>query len=157
MAISYEPELLLARDQGLKLVVDRRARAAPADLDHRAARPARQRASPTSRASASAPPGIPYQAASCTRRSNTRARTRRAAKEVNVGFNLVPAMLSGKVDATLGGFWNYEAIQLRLLHRHPLVIPVDQAGVPTYNELVLVVREDEARSADRTCARSCRR
>ena len=34
-------------------------------------------------------------------------------KEVNVGFNLVPAMLSGKVDATLGGFWNYEAIQLR--------------------------------------------
>ena len=66
-------------------------------------------------------------------------------KEVNVGFNLVPAMLSGKVAATLGGFWNYEAIQLQQLHKHPLVIPVDRAGVPTYDELVLVVREDEAR------------
>jgi putative hydroxymethylpyrimidine transport system substrate-binding protein len=63
---------------------------------------------------------------------------------VNVGFNLVPAMLSGKVAATLGGFWNYEAIQLALLHKHPLTIPVNRAGVPPYDELVMVVREDEA-------------
>jgi putative hydroxymethylpyrimidine transport system substrate-binding protein len=67
-----------------------------------------------------------------------------AVKEANVGFNLVPAMLSGKVAATLGGFWNYEALQLRQMHKHPVVIPVDRAGVPTYDELVLVVREDEA-------------
>ena len=66
-------------------------------------------------------------------------------REVNVGFNLVPAMISGRVDATLGGFWNYEGIQLRLEHRRPLVIPVDRAGVPSYNELVLAVRADEAR------------
>ena len=32
------------------------------------------------------------------------------------------------------------------MHKHPVVIPVDQAGVPTYDELVLVVREDEART-----------
>jgi putative hydroxymethylpyrimidine transport system substrate-binding protein len=55
-------------------------------------------------------------------------------------------MLAGKVAATLGGFWNYEAIQLALMHRPPLVIPVDRAGVPSYDELVLVVREDEARN-----------
>src|SRR5205814_622700 len=67
-----------------------------------------------------------------------------SAHEVNVGFNLVPAMLSGQVAATIGGFWNYEGIQLRLMHKHPLVIPVDRAGVPTYDELVLAVREDEA-------------
>jgi putative hydroxymethylpyrimidine transport system substrate-binding protein len=66
-------------------------------------------------------------------------------REVNVGFNLVPAMLSGKVAATLGGFWNYEAIQLQQLHKQPVTIPVDRAGVPSYDELVLVVREDEAR------------
>jgi len=48
------------------------------------------------------------------------------------------------VAATLGGFWNYEALQLQQLHKHPVVIPVDRAGVPTYDELVLVVREDEA-------------
>ena len=33
-------------------------------------------------------------------------------KEINVGFNLVQAMLSKKVDATLGGFWNYEGVHL---------------------------------------------
>ncbi len=51
-------------------------------------------------------------------------------KEVNVGFNLVPAMLSGKVAATLGGYWNYEAIQLQLMRKHPVMIPINQAGVP---------------------------
>jgi putative hydroxymethylpyrimidine transport system substrate-binding protein len=66
-------------------------------------------------------------------------------KEVNVGFNLVPAMLSGKVAATLGGFWNYEALQLEALHKRPTTIPVDQAGVPRYDELVLVVREADAK------------
>jgi len=42
-------------------------------------------------------------------------------------------------------FRNYEGVQLRLAHKHPTVIPVDQAGVPTYDELVLVVREDVER------------
>ena len=42
MAISYEPELLLARDAGPETGLDRRARAAPADVDHRAARAAHQ-------------------------------------------------------------------------------------------------------------------
>ena len=31
------------------------------------------------------------------------------------------------------------------MDKHPVVIPVDKAGVPSYDELVLVVREDEAR------------
>ena len=66
-------------------------------------------------------------------------------RETNVGFNLVPAMLSGKVDATLGGFWNYEGIQLALQDRAPTMIRVDQAGVPTYDELVVVAREDYVR------------
>jgi putative hydroxymethylpyrimidine transport system substrate-binding protein len=32
------------------------------------------------------------------------------------------------------------------MHRHPTVIPVNEAGVPNYNELVLVVREAQAHS-----------
>ena len=63
-------------------------------------------------------------------------------KEINVGSNLVPAMLSGHVDATLGAFWNYEAIQLAQLHKHPNVIHVEDVGVPTYDELVVVVRKN---------------
>jgi putative hydroxymethylpyrimidine transport system substrate-binding protein len=62
-------------------------------------------------------------------------------KEVNVGSNLVGAMLSGRVDATLGAYWNYEALQLRQLGRRVNVIHVENVGVPNYDELVLVARE----------------
>jgi putative hydroxymethylpyrimidine transport system substrate-binding protein len=57
-------------------------------------------------------------------------------------------MLSKKVDATLGGFWNYEGIQLARAHKHPKIIRVDQAGVPSYDELVVVAREDTLRTRD---------
>jgi putative hydroxymethylpyrimidine transport system substrate-binding protein len=144
MAISYEPELLLARDRGLKLVsigalVQRPLTsiiALPGQHVRTVADLAGKRVGTA---------GIPYQAAELRTALQAAGQKPGAAQEVNVGFNLVPAMLSGKVAATLGGFWNYEAIQLRLLHRHPVVIPVDEAGVPAYDELVLVVREDEAR------------
>lgn len=144
MAISYEPELLLARDQGLKLVsigalVQRPLTsiiALPGQHVRTVADLAGKRVGTA---------GLSYQAAELRSALQAAGASPGAAQEVNVGFNLVPAMLSGKVAATLGGFWNYEAIQLRLLHRRPVVIPIDQAGVPSYDELVLVVREDEAR------------
>jgi putative hydroxymethylpyrimidine transport system substrate-binding protein len=66
-------------------------------------------------------------------------------KEVNVGFDLVPALVSGKVDAVLGAYWNYEAIQLRQKGRNPNVIRIDRAGVPTYDELVIVANERDVR------------
>src|ERR687887_18983 len=58
--------------------------------------------------------------------------------EQNVGFNLVPALATHKVDAILGGYWNYEGVQLRLAKKHPHILRLDQVGVPTYDELVLV-------------------
>jgi putative hydroxymethylpyrimidine transport system substrate-binding protein len=61
-------------------------------------------------------------------------------KEINVGSNLVPALLSGRVDAVLGAYWNYEAIQLAQMHKRTNVIRVDHVGVPSYDELVIVVR-----------------
>ena len=142
MAISYEPELLARARSGAEARLDRRARAAPAHVDHRAARAARDDGGGPRGQDASAPPGSPTRRPSCSTALQAAGVNPASVKEVNVGFNLVPAMLSGKVAATLGGFWNYEAIQLRLLHKRPIVIPVDRAGVPTYDELVLVVRED---------------
>jgi putative hydroxymethylpyrimidine transport system substrate-binding protein len=52
-------------------------------------------------------------------------------------------MLSGRVAATLGAYWNYEALQLRQMGRRTNVIHVENAGVPDYDELVLVARENE--------------
>jgi putative hydroxymethylpyrimidine transport system substrate-binding protein len=145
MAISYEPELLLARDQGLRLVsigalVQRPLTSIIALPGHHVARVADLAGKRVGTA------GIAYQAAELRTALQAAGVSPTSAHEVNVGFNLIPAMLSGRVDATLGGFWNYEAIQLRLMHKRPLVIPVDRAGVPVYDELVLVVREADARS-----------
>jgi len=144
MAISYEPELLLARDQGLKLVsiaalVQRPLTsiiALPGQHVHSVAQLAGKRVGTA---------GLDYQAVELRAALSAAGVNPDSVQEVNVGFNLVPAMLSGKVAATLGGFWNYEGIQLELMNKHPTVIPIDHAGVPTYNELVLVVREAQAR------------
>jgi putative hydroxymethylpyrimidine transport system substrate-binding protein len=145
MAISYEPELLLARDQGLKLVSI--AALVQRPLTSIIALPGshvRRVADLAGKTVGTA--GIAYQTAELQTALQTAGVPPSRVKQVNVGFNLVPAMLSGKVAATLGGFWNYEAIQLEREHKQPVTIPVDRAGVPAYDELVLVVREDEARS-----------
>jgi len=143
MAISYEPELMLARDRGLKLVSIGALVQRP--LTSIIALPGKHVANVSALAGKTVgTAGIAYQTAELHTALAHAGVSTGSVKEANVGFNLVPAMLSGRVDATLGGFWNYEGIQLRLLHKHPVVIPVDQAGVPTYDELVLVVREDEA-------------
>ncbi len=143
MAITYEPELLLARDQGLKVVSI--AALVQRPLTSIIALPARHVKGVGDLAGKRVgTAGIAYQAAEL-RTALLHAHVNPASvHEVNVGFNLVPAMLSGQVDATLGGFWNYEAIQLRMMHKNPLVIPVDRAGVPSYDELVLAVREGQA-------------
>ncbi|HTW43875.1 MAG TPA: ABC transporter substrate-binding protein [Solirubrobacteraceae bacterium] len=145
MAISYEPEVLLARDEGLKVVsigalVQRPLTSIIALGEQRISSVAQLAGKTVGTA------GIPYQTAMLHTTLQHAGVSPARVKEVNVGFNLVPAMLSGKVAATLGGYWNYEAVQLRLMHKHPLVIPVNEAGVPTYDELVLVVRENEARA-----------
>jgi putative hydroxymethylpyrimidine transport system substrate-binding protein len=145
MAISYEPELLLARDEGLKLVSIGALVQRP--LTSIIALPSAHIKSVADLAGKTVgTAGIPYQAAELKAALQSAGVDPASVREVNVGFNLVPAMLSGKVSATLGGYWNYEAIQLQLMHKHPLTIPIDQAGVPTYNELVLVVREEQART-----------
>jgi putative hydroxymethylpyrimidine transport system substrate-binding protein len=144
MAISYEPEVLLAQDSGLNLVAIGALVQRP--LTSIIALPGKHVTGVASLGGKRVgTAGIPYQAA-MLHTALEHAGAKSPAKEVNVGFDLVPAMISGRVDATLGGFWNYEAIQLRLEHRKPMVIPVDQAGVPSYNELVVVVRAEEARS-----------
>jgi putative hydroxymethylpyrimidine transport system substrate-binding protein len=65
---------------------------------------------------------------------------------VNVGFNLVRALLSGKVDAVIGAFQNIEGEQLKAEGMHTVTFPVDRYGVPPYDELVLVANRDKLNS-----------
>jgi putative hydroxymethylpyrimidine transport system substrate-binding protein len=144
LAISYEPELLLARDKGQELVAVAALVQSPLtsimSIGRRAIRdPAQLRGKTVGTA------GIPYQSAYLQAILNRAGVDPATVKEINVGFNLVPAMLSRKVDATLGAFWNYEGVQLDLEHKQPAIIRMERAGVPTYNELVLVARVADLR------------
>jgi len=142
VAVSYEPEVLLARDQGQPLVaigaiVQRPLTAIVSLGSEHITKPSQLRGKRIGDA------GIPYQRAYLSAILQHAGVPASSVKEVNVGDNLVPAMLSGQVEATLGAYWNYEAIQLRQLGKRPNVIHVENAGVPDYDELVLVTTEND--------------
>jgi putative hydroxymethylpyrimidine transport system substrate-binding protein len=137
LAISYEPEVILADEQGLDVVavsalVDRPLTSmiwlqkskigGIADL----------------RGKTIATAGIPYQDAYLKTILARADLTPEDVKTVNVGYGLLPALAGGRADAMLGGFRNVEGVDLRLRGLDPVVTPVDQLGVPTYDELVLV-------------------
>jgi putative hydroxymethylpyrimidine transport system substrate-binding protein len=140
LAVSYEPELLLARNQGLPLVsvaaIVQRPLTSIVSIGSKHIRTVAQL-----RGKKVGDAGIPYQHAYLTTILSRAGVPASSVKEINVGSDLVPAMLSGRVDATLGAFWNYEAIQLQRMHKHPNVIRMEQVGVPTYDELVVVARK----------------
>ncbi|HKO36771.1 MAG TPA: ABC transporter substrate-binding protein [Solirubrobacterales bacterium] len=139
LAISYEPEVALAREQGLDVVavaalvnqpltsmiwLSKSGIKGVADLKGKTVATA----------------GIPYQDKFLETILGRVDLTPGDLKVVNVGFGLLPAMIGGSADATLGGFRNVEGVDLRERGLAPVVTPVDQLGVPTYDELVLVAR-----------------
>jgi putative hydroxymethylpyrimidine transport system substrate-binding protein len=144
LAVSYEPEVLRARDKGLPVVavaalvrtpltsivsLPRAGIRSPADLRGKTVGTA----------------GIDYQTAYLQAVLARSGVPRSSVRERNVGFNLVPALLTGKVDAVLGAYWNYEAVQLAQQRRSPRVIRIEQAGVPPYDELVITASERTVR------------
>ena len=141
IAISYEPEVLIARDQGLPVV------AVAALVDEpltsmiwlpesgiRSVADLRDRTVATA--------GIPYQEGYLKTILERAGIAAGDVQTANVGYSLLPAVLSGRADAMLGGFRNVEGVDLRLRGRNPTVTPVDELGVPTYDELVLVANEE---------------
>lgn len=60
---------------------------------------------------------------------------------VNVGYNLLPALLSGRVDAVIGVYWTWEAVEARMKGFHVNVLRVEHWGVPNYCELTLIASE----------------
>ena len=141
LAISYEPEVLQARDKDQRVVavaalvqkpltsiisLPRARIRKPADLEGKTVGTA----------------GIDYQSAYLRTILLDAGVDPDSVKERNIGFGFSKALLSRRVDATLGAFWNYEGTQLRLKQRRPRIIRMEEAGVPTYNELVLIANEE---------------
>ena len=143
LAISYEPEVFLARAKGIRILsVAAIANRPLTSLMTVGGRPVDPKGFAGKRIGTA---GIPYQSAYLKQILSDAGVDPGSVTEVNVGFNLIPAMLSKKVDATLGAFWNIEGVELRMAHRRPRIVPVDKAGVPLYDELVLIASETTAR------------
>jgi putative hydroxymethylpyrimidine transport system substrate-binding protein len=139
LAISYEPEVALAREQGLDVV-------AVAALVNRPLtsliwlQKSGIKGIADLKGKTVATAGIPYQDAFLKTILARVELTPEDVKAVNVGFGLLPALVGGSAQAMLGGYSNVEGVDLRERGKAPVVTPVDQLGVPTYDELVLVAR-----------------
>ena len=141
LAVSYEPEVLRARSQGLHVVAVGALVRTP--LTSIISLPKAKIDSPKDlKGKTVGTAGIDYQHAYLQTILDQANVPQSSVKERNVGFNLVPALVSGKVDAILGGFWNYEAIDLAQRKKHPKVIRLEHVGVPPYDELVFVANSD---------------
>jgi putative hydroxymethylpyrimidine transport system substrate-binding protein len=139
LAITYEPEVALAREQGLDVV-------AVAALVNRPLtsliwlKDSGIKGVGGLRGKTIATAGIPYQDKFLQTILARVDLTPADVKAVNVGFGLLPALVGGSAQAMLGGYSNVEGVDLRERGKGPTVTPVDQLGVPNYDELVLVAR-----------------
>ena len=120
--MSYEPEVLLARDQGLPVVAV--AAIVPEPLTSLISLPDAGIADPSDlRGKTVATAGIPYQDAFMGRILRDARISEDEVEQVSVGLGLEQAVLSGKADAMLGGFKNIEGVSLEERGENPRVVP----------------------------------
>jgi putative hydroxymethylpyrimidine transport system substrate-binding protein len=87
-------------------------------------------------------PGLPFQKA-LLRSVLARAGLKPSDVELKlVSYKSVPVLASGKADAIFGVSDNVEGAELRALGLKPVVTPVQDLGVPPYEELVLFASRD---------------
>jgi putative hydroxymethylpyrimidine transport system substrate-binding protein len=86
-------------------------------------------------------PGIPSQEAFLTTMLAEDGATIDDVDLVNIDFNLVPGLISGQVDASLGAFWTHEPILAEQEGFPTSFLKVDDWGVPSYYELVITASE----------------
>ena len=118
LAVSYEPEVLLAREQGLDvkavaaivnqpltslISLPKAGIGGAADLQGKTVGTA----------------GIPYQSDYLKTILQSAGLSSTAAREVNVGLNLLPALMGGQADAILGGYRNIEGVDLSAARSRP--------------------------------------
>ncbi|MEA2287214.1 MAG: putative hydroxymethylpyrimidine transport system substrate-binding protein [Solirubrobacteraceae bacterium] len=143
LAISYEPEVLRARDKGADDLVAvgalvQRPLTSLIALPGSGVRAAKDLAGKRVGTA-----GIGYQTAYLKTILEKAGVDAGSVKETNVGFDFSRPLIAGRVDATLGAFWNYEGTDLQRRGKKPVILKMDELGVPAYDELVFVARRGE--------------
>lgn len=140
-AVSYEPEVLLARSQGIPVVAvgalitkPLNSIIVPADSDIASPRDLEGRTVGQA--------GLPLERPLLE--SVVRGDGGDPSKVTlrNVGFTLAPALAGGRVDAIVGAYWNIESVDLAAQGIETRAFRVEEFGVPEYDELVLVTSDE---------------
>jgi putative hydroxymethylpyrimidine transport system substrate-binding protein len=144
IAISHQPELLLARDRGADLVaigalVQEPLTAVVSTGDDAVRRTGQLRGQRVATA------GLASQEALLRAIFEQKGLPPDDVGITDVGFDLLDATVSDRFAAVFGATWNDEAVELERADRRPVALRVEQLGVPTYAELVFVVRAQDAR------------
>jgi putative hydroxymethylpyrimidine transport system substrate-binding protein len=61
---------------------------------------------------------------------------------VSVNFSLSVALVSGRADAIIGGYRNFEATEIELAGKKPKMFFPEEHGVPPYDELIYIAKQD---------------
>lgn len=65
-----------------------------------------------------------------------------AVEQINIGWSISPALMSGQVDAVIGAFRNFELNQMALEGYEGRCFNPEAEGVPSYDELIYVANPE---------------
>ena len=61
---------------------------------------------------------------------------------VNVNWSLSPSLITGKVDAVIGGYRNFELNQMDIAGYPGRAFYLEEEGIPSYDELIVIAHKD---------------
>jgi len=140
--ISYQPELLIAREQGITAVsimamVQHPLNSVMALKESGIAEPKDMKGKKIGS------PGLPSDEALIDTMLRSQGLTIDDVEMVNVGFDLVPALISKNVDAIVGAYWVHESISATNQGFELNIMRMEEHGVPDFYELVVVASEEK--------------
>ena len=143
-AISYEPEVLIARSAGVPVVavgavVTHPLNSVIARSDRGVSRPRDLEGKTVGVA------GVPSDRPLLDAVVRADGGDPERVETKNVGFTLSPALAAGKVDAVIGAYWNIELVELERQGVAAEAFRLEEHGVPDYDELVVVTSDEIAR------------
>jgi len=142
LGISHEPEVVLAQEKGAKIVIVGSLISQPTAALIWAKKSGISDVADL-KGKTIAYPGLPFQERFLEKVLATGGLTLSDVTIEDVGYELVQALVSGQADAIFGGSGNMEAIELESQGVQPVVTPVQDFGIPAYDELVVIARTDE--------------
>lgn len=76
-------------------------------------------------------------------------------KLINVGFSILPSLTTGKVDAVMGPYKNYEVVELEQHGYKAGYFELEKYGIPDYDELVFISGEKNLQNREKAIATFC--